>query len=107
VTKKQVRSLKKGSRPAGGSAARGKKTVSEKKTAAVKSPVQEKPVLSVPARFVQFLRDVRVEFDKISWANRKETVTLTIATVSLTFFIASYLGLVDIVLSKIVGLLIK
>jgi preprotein translocase SecE subunit len=106
VTKKQVRSLKKGSRPSGGKPVR-EKAASEKKPAAVKSTAQETPVLSVPARFVQFLRDVRVEFDKISWANRKETVTLTIATVSLTFFIASYLGLVDIILSKIVGLLIK
>ncbi len=63
--------------------------------------------MSLPARFVQFLKDVRVEFDKISWANRKETVTLTVATISLTFFVASYLGLVDIILSKMVGILIN
>jgi len=106
VTKKQVRSLKKGNRQGTGPKA-GQKAAAEKKPAAARSTVQEKPVLSVPARFVQFLKDVRVEFDKISWANRKETLTLTIATMAITFFIASYLGLVDILLSKIVGVLIN
>ncbi len=105
MTKKQVRSLKKGSRKTS-SPQTGQKAAAEKKPAA-SSAVQEKPVLSVPARFIQFLKEVRVEFDKIAWANRKETVTLTIATLALTFFIASYLGLVDILLSRIVGFLIN
>ncbi len=105
MTKKQVRSLKKGTRPIGSGKA-ADKTSADKKPVTV-SPVQEKVAESVPARFIQFLKDVRIEFDKVSWANKKETVTLTVATLSLTFFIASYLGLVDMILSKVVGLLIK
>ncbi len=102
MTKKQVRSLKKGS-----DATQRGKPVKEKKKAAAGVSVQDSAELSAPARFIQFLKDVRVEFDKISWSNRKETITLTVATLSLTFFISAYLGLVDIVLSKIVGYLIN
>ncbi len=97
--------MKKGGAPVSGSS--GNKPAAEKKRSAAQGAVQDNEALSAPAKFIQFLKDVRVEFDKITWANRKETLTLTVATLSLTFFISAYLGLVDIVLSKIVSLLIN
>ena len=105
MTKKQVRSLKKGGKAAASEAVKTGPAPEKKKAA---STVAESPSeKSLPARFIQFLKDVRVEFDKIAWANRKETVTLTVATIALTFFVSSYLGLVDIILSKMVGILIN
>lgn len=54
-----------------------------------------------------FFNEVRSEFTKISWANRKEVKTLTIAVFSITVFFTLYLGLVDISLSEFVGMLMK
>ncbi len=55
----------------------------------------------------QYLREVRAEFDKITWANRKETVSMTIAVLGISVFFSVYLGLVDISLSKLVGMIIR
>lgn len=106
MTKKQVRSLKKGGKT-GAQHTMAEKSALNKKPAMAQGTAQDKDKESLLTRFIQFLKDVRVEFDKVSWANRKETITLTIATMVFTFFVASYLGLVDILLSKLVGILIN
>ena len=54
----------------------------------------------------QFLYEVKVEYKKITWPSRKETVATTTAVISFTLFIAFYLGLVDAILSKIVQWLV-
>ena len=59
-----------------------------------------------PGRAVQFLKEVRVEFKKITWPNRRQTLATTVAVLSFTLFIAFYLGLVDLLLSKIVQWLV-
>ena len=105
MTKKQVRSLKKSGKAAAFDAVKSGPASEKKK--AVSTVAETSVERGLPAKFIQFLKDVRVEFDKITWANRKETVTLTVATIALTFFVASYLGLVDIILSKMVGILIN
>ncbi len=53
-----------------------------------------------------FLKEVRIEFDKTTWSSKKETITMTAAVLALTLFFTAYLGLVDMGLSKLVGLLI-
>ncbi len=53
-----------------------------------------------------FLREVRIEFSKTTWSNKKETIAMTSAVLALTMFFTAYLGLVDIILSKVVGFLI-
>ncbi|WP_197460502.1 preprotein translocase subunit SecE [Thermodesulfatator autotrophicus] len=53
-----------------------------------------------------FLLEVKVEFKKITWPTRKETVATTTAVVSFTLFISFYLGLVDMILSKLVQWLV-
>ena len=57
-------------------------------------------------RIKQFLYEVKVEFKKITWPTRKETVGTTVAVISFTLFISFYLGLVDAILSKIVQWLV-
>lgn len=53
-------------------------------------------------RAVQFLRDVRVELKKVTWPNRKQTAGSTVVVIILVFILASFLGLVDFGLSKLV-----
>ncbi|MGQ9813344.1 MAG: preprotein translocase subunit SecE [Dissulfurimicrobium sp.] len=59
------------------------------------------------SRGKSFLKDVRSEFDKITWSNKKETVSMAFAVLAISFFFAIYLGVIDIVLSKLVRFFIR
>jgi len=87
-----------------------RRTRSKRKTARV---VEEKgKVLPLQkqgswfTRAKQFLYEVKVEFKKVTWSSRKETTGTTLAVISFSLFIAFYLGLVDIILSKLVQWLV-
>ncbi|OGW14964.1 MAG: preprotein translocase subunit SecE [Nitrospinae bacterium RIFCSPLOWO2_12_FULL_45_22] len=55
----------------------------------------------------QFLRDVRTEMKKVSWPTRKDTINSTSVVLITVFFIAIFLGLIDLGLSKIIGGLLR
>ncbi len=57
--------------------------------------------------FKSFLGNVREESEKVTWPTRKETSALVMAVLVLTLFFSLYLGMVDLVLSKLVGFLVK
>lgn len=46
-------------------------------------------------RFIQFLREVRVELAKVSWPTREQLVTYTLTVLGLSLFLAVFLGAVD------------
>lgn len=50
-----------------------------------------------------FLREVKVEFKKVSWPARKETIASTFVVILVVFIIAMFLGIVDLGLSRLVG----
>jgi len=105
VTKKKVRKLKTAHQAVAQpkpikASAEGTSGISDKKEL-VTTPVSRIQAIK------QYLREVRAEFDKITWANRKETVSMTIAVVAISMFFSAYLGLVDMSLSKLVGIVIK
>jgi preprotein translocase subunit SecE len=54
-----------------------------------------------------FFREVRIELKKVTWPSRKETIAATGMVIFLSILIAFFLGLLDIGLSKAVGLLLK
>jgi preprotein translocase subunit SecE len=51
---------------------------------------------------VQFLRDVRSELRKVTFPSRKETLASTAVVIVVVLLIATYLGLVDFVLSMVI-----
>jgi len=53
------------------------------------------------------LRDVRTEMKKVSWPTRKDTINSTSVVLITVFFIAIFLGLIDLGLSKIIGGLLR
>lgn len=55
---------------------------------------------------VQFLREVQAELKKVTWPNRKQTAGATVVVIILVFIIASFLGLVDVTLSKLVQIVL-
>ena len=59
------------------------------------------------ARIRKYLREVWNELKKVSWPQRKEIVASTVVVILCTFIVAFFLGIVDVVLQKLLGYLIK
>jgi|TARA_B100000315_G_scaffold33607_1_gene28299 preprotein translocase subunit SecE len=54
-----------------------------------------------------FLMEVKAELKKVSWPSRKETSGGTVVVLIAVLIIASFLGVVDIGLSKLIKVLIR
>ncbi len=49
-----------------------------------------------------FLTDVRVELKKVSWPSRQDTISSTGVVLVVVFIISFYLGIIDILPSRMV-----
>ncbi|HEY5998629.1 MAG TPA: preprotein translocase subunit SecE [bacterium] len=54
-----------------------------------------------------FFQEVSVELKKVSWPTRQQTVSATVVVITVSFIVAFFLGIVDIVLARIVGGIMK
>lgn len=63
----------------------------------------EKPSSFAPAQIKKFIEEVKVEFLKIVWPDKKMTLGLTGVVVVLTVILSIYLGSVDLLLGKVVS----
>ncbi|MFV9690389.1 MAG: preprotein translocase subunit SecE [Desulfobacteria bacterium] len=71
--------------------------------------VEPSGVLRQPAFWVktrQFLKEVKIELKRVTWPNRKETITSTAVVVILVLIISFFLGIVDFGLSTLVGIIL-
>jgi preprotein translocase subunit SecE len=55
----------------------------------------------------QFFRDVAAEFRRVNWPSRSEVASSTVVVLAVVFVLALYLGMVDVVFSRIVGVILK
>ena len=55
----------------------------------------------------EFFQEVSVELKKVSWPTRQQTVNATVVVITVAFIVAFFLGIVDIVLARIVGAIMK
>jgi len=53
------------------------------------------------ARIIQFLKEVRAEARRVTWASRREIMAATAVVLIIVFLSAFYLGIVDLVLSAL------
>ena len=53
-------------------------------------------------KVAQFLRDVRSELRKVTFPSRKETLASTAVVIVVVFLMATYLGLIDLLLSMVI-----
>jgi len=60
-----------------------------------------------PAQIKKFVAEVKVEFLKIVWPDKKMTLGLTGIVVALTVVISIYLGTVDLLLGKVVASVLR
>ena len=56
---------------------------------------------------VQFVKEVRVELKKVTWPQRNEIIGSTAVVIAASFAVAFFLGFVDLILQKALGLIIK
>lgn len=57
-------------------------------------------------RWIQFLREVKVELSRVTWPSRKQTLGSTVVVLVFVFIIALFLGLIDLGLSSLVRLIL-
>jgi preprotein translocase subunit SecE len=55
----------------------------------------------------EFFQEVSVELKKVSWPTRQQTVNATVVVIVVSFIVAFFLGIVDIVLARVVGSIMK
>jgi preprotein translocase subunit SecE len=58
-------------------------------------------------QFRDFLKDVRVEFTKVSWPTRNELRDSTIVVIVATLMVSAFVGIVDRIIALAVGLMFR
>ncbi len=56
---------------------------------------------------IQFLKEVRVEMKKVTWPQRNEIAGSTAVVIAASFVVAFFLGFVDLILQKVLGLILQ
>ena len=54
-----------------------------------------------------FFREVKIELKKVVFPSREEVIGSTKVVVVLVLIVAAFLGLIDLVLSKLIGMVVK
>ena len=55
----------------------------------------------------QFLHEAKQELRKVTWPTKQQTVSSTWVVLGVTFVLAIFLGLVDLVFSKLISLILR
>ena len=58
-------------------------------------------------KLVKFLKEVRIELAKVSWPKREELWESTLIVIVVSLMMAVFIGAVDLLLSKGVGLIMR
>ena len=58
-------------------------------------------------KFVNFLKEVKLEFKKVSWPSKNELIGATVVTFIFVAFLAVYIGVIDFLLSRLMTFLLK
>ena len=85
------------------SAKKGERSLKNKPVAADQPAVKS----FSPARIKEFSGEVKSEFKKIVWPDRKVTIGSTGVVIVLVFLVAVYLGAVDLFVGKLVSFILK
>jgi len=56
---------------------------------------------------INFLKEVKVELSKVSWSTRQELIGSTVVVIAITFIMATFIGIIDIFLSKVLILVFR
>ncbi len=54
-----------------------------------------------------FLKEVKIELTKVSWSTRQELASSTVVVITVTFIMAVFIGVIDIILSHILRVVFR
>ena len=63
--------------------------------------------MSLVTKTQEFVKDVRVEFTKVSWPSRQEVRDSTIVTIVTVLLLSVFIGLADRIMTFLMGLLLR
>lgn len=58
-------------------------------------------------KVINFIREARAELKKVTWPNRKQLISSTIVVMITVIIVAIFLGVVDLVFSRIVAIILQ
>jgi len=63
--------------------------------------------MKIFGKFINFITEVKVEMQKVSWSTKDELVGSTTVVIVSTLLLAMFIGIIDIVLSRFIGLILR
>ncbi|MDP2938250.1 MAG: preprotein translocase subunit SecE [Candidatus Omnitrophota bacterium] len=57
--------------------------------------------MNIFKKITNFFKEVKLELNKVSWSTRQELVSSTVVVITVTFIMAAFIGVIDIILSHI------
>ncbi len=63
--------------------------------------------MKIIAKPLNFLREVKAELGKVAWSTRQELLASTIVVIVVTVILGFFIGIIDLILSKLLTLLFK
>ncbi|WP_459879141.1 preprotein translocase subunit SecE [Desulfothermus naphthae] len=70
----------------------------KKSSQSKKNPIQ---------RFIEFFEESKIEMKKVAYPSQKQTIAICTSVLVLVLIVSVYLGIVDIILSKIVQVILS
>ena len=58
-------------------------------------------------KLIEYIKEVRIEMQKVSWPTRNELMSATMLVIVLSLLMAVYVYVCDQVVNRIIGLLLK
>jgi len=63
--------------------------------------------MSLIQKPVNFLKEVRAELGKVAWSTRQELIDSTIVVIVVTAIMTLFIGIIDLLLSKLLTVMFK
>jgi preprotein translocase subunit SecE len=83
------------------------KKVERSKKGRTPATVEEEKKSFSLARIKEFVSEVKAEFNKIVWPDKKVTIGSTGVVIVLVFIVSIYLGAVDLLIGRLVSYILK
>ncbi|MGB9743154.1 MAG: preprotein translocase subunit SecE [Minisyncoccales bacterium] len=52
-------------------------------------------------KIASFFKEVKIEIKKVNWPTKRETIRYTLIVLTIAFFVALYLGLLDLIFTTL------
>ncbi|MCX5702631.1 MAG: preprotein translocase subunit SecE [Candidatus Omnitrophica bacterium] len=63
--------------------------------------------MNIFSKGINFIKDVKSELGKVSWSTREEITGATFVVIAITFLTGLFIGLIDLLLSKILSVVFR